>query len=698
MADKLTSVDIPIPDRQSDLISKIVRDSLTNQKNKTNELVDEIAAAAIGTTNAETTAARPYHTNLKQRMDNMWSSVDNFIVSGGVVSINGGDAQKVDVTETYAKVNGIDAKGAAATSATVAFTSANTRLDVVVIQSDSTFTVVTGAESATPVLPDIAATQKALRVLTVGTASVTLSWDARDQGCWYKKDGVMKYEWKIQDAIDDLTAGGDIYVGNGSYYETLTYSYNNKFHYGSSAILYDATGNKHELNGNYYPLYKTLTANDFVKLINDSDTAKLDSVTGWGNIGGSETTFKSTSTTYVNCVQLTSNTVFIAYAYSTTGKSVIATITDNSISYGSEQEFHANTVTDVKSVMLSETSVLVCFDGTGGAQSIVATVSGTTISYAGSAAVFDASGARSSISATKLTAAKVFIGYSDDGTSGHGTGIVAEIAASVVTYGTGVRWNTVSTSTDISAVALSATSVFIAYDAGSDADCIISSISGTTVTYGAAVQFNGTAIAYTSCAKLSATKVLITFQDSSGSTYGECRIANISGTVITLGTNYAFTSVATLHINAYAQSHKYVNICYNDNDNNKGESVLATIDSEDVVTFSDPVEFKNGSTAWISHVPVLSRKVFIGYIDSSSDGEGIIMNLENRDLCIGAIAEDGTTANSRNVILKGGNIYYNFSALEIGERYYIDTDGSLTTTENDYPIGIAVSTTSILMI
>lgn len=274
MASKLTSADISEITRQSDVISKPVRDNFTNLKNKTNELVDEIAAAAIGTTNAETTAARPYHTNLKERLDQIWSGQYNIAASGGVVTINAGDSQKVDVTAFTGTIGGIQVKVAAATSGTIAYTSANTRYDVVVANSDSTFSVVTGAEGANPELPAVASTQKALEVLIVGTASVALGWDARDQGCIFQDEGKMAFAWKISDAVSAITSG-TIFIGKGQYYEEVDlsassdialYYSNGAQHYRSNATKYcikcvNSVGNEEEnikiINGDFYGNSKT---------------------------------------------------------------------------------------------------------------------------------------------------------------------------------------------------------------------------------------------------------------------------------------------------------------------------------------------------------------------------------------------------------------------------------------------------------
>lgn len=217
--DKLTSADIISIGIQDDVDSYPHRTNYENLKNNLNELNDEIAAAAIGTTNAETTAARPYHDSLKNRLDDMWNNQANYIVDGGVVSVSSA-GNTVDVTTGKAKVDGIDCKWDAATSGAISYTGSDTRFDIVVVNSDSSISVVTGVASADPVYPAIAITQKPLAILTVSTTDITAT-DARNQGCWYHDDGYFsKFKFLIQDAIDDISSG-KIFIGKGIYYEEV---------------------------------------------------------------------------------------------------------------------------------------------------------------------------------------------------------------------------------------------------------------------------------------------------------------------------------------------------------------------------------------------------------------------------------------------------------------------------------------------
>jgi len=250
MADKLTSADISEVTRQSDVTSLQHRTNYTNLKNKINELIDDLAAVAIGTTNAETTAARPYHTNLKERLDSIGSGQLPYVKDGGEVTQQGTPDMTVAIAAGEAKINGIDVKWSAVNSGTITAPvistgGITTRYDVVVANTDSTITVVTGSESENAVLPSIASTQRPLAVIKLNSEVTTITTsiieDARCQGCAYCFEGRVKYNWKLQDAIDDLTSG-TIWVGKGNYREDLTYASDHTINFESGADIYDSTG------------------------------------------------------------------------------------------------------------------------------------------------------------------------------------------------------------------------------------------------------------------------------------------------------------------------------------------------------------------------------------------------------------------------------------------------------------------------
>ena len=225
MASKLNASNVSRIGIQENVDSIPLDDNFQALKDKTNELVDEISAVSIGTTNAETTDARPYHTNLKNRLDSIWSGQANYIKEGGAVVISS-TGINAEASAGQAKINGIDVKWDAYTSGNISLAGAgDERFDVVVVKSDSTLAVVTGTPHASdPVLPAVSSTQKALAVLVVTDASITVGWDARNQGCWYYYQGRWAYEWYIQTAIDNIeadTVAAYMLIGDGRYYETL---------------------------------------------------------------------------------------------------------------------------------------------------------------------------------------------------------------------------------------------------------------------------------------------------------------------------------------------------------------------------------------------------------------------------------------------------------------------------------------------
>ena len=180
MASKLTVNDISEITRQSDVTSKPVRDNFTNTKNKINELVDEVAAAAIGTTNAETTAARPYHTNLKERLDSIWDGRRNYLKNGGEVTAQTIPDMTAAIAAGEAKIQGIDVKWVAANTGTITVPpletgGVTTRLDYIVANTDSTLTVVVGNADVSPVFPSIASTQIVLAALVIKSSTTTLN-------------------------------------------------------------------------------------------------------------------------------------------------------------------------------------------------------------------------------------------------------------------------------------------------------------------------------------------------------------------------------------------------------------------------------------------------------------------------------------------------------------------------------------------
>jgi hypothetical protein len=231
--------------RQSDLTSKPLRDNFNNIQTAINDNQTQISALSTAASGAEVSGARPYHTDLKQRLDSINNGQHPYIKSGGNVNQSNPVAMTVTVVMGEANVNGVDCKWINQTSGTITAPSTNNRYDVVVIDTTNSISIVTGSESTTPVFPILSSNQMALGYILLTPSHTTITnsdlTDARGMGAYYFDSGRNVYAWKIQDALDDASAG-NIYIGAGTYYEDLTFPNDKTITFDSGAVLYTSAG------------------------------------------------------------------------------------------------------------------------------------------------------------------------------------------------------------------------------------------------------------------------------------------------------------------------------------------------------------------------------------------------------------------------------------------------------------------------
>jgi hypothetical protein len=231
----LNNSDIEVVPFQGKVWSRILRRNYANIKNAVNDLYNQIAGIQTSATNAETVAARDYSDDLKSRLDFTFADFGSFIVESTIsepfkVTEDSPASMKVNINGGDASVNGvfIHHEGAEL-SGTLTAPATNPRFDVVVLNSDSTISVLTGTASADPVLPAVASSQRALAILTMTPGMTTIPnsaiFDCRGQGAMaFPAIGPKSYHWLIQDAIDAAGSNGRVEVSSGRYYEELDLS------------------------------------------------------------------------------------------------------------------------------------------------------------------------------------------------------------------------------------------------------------------------------------------------------------------------------------------------------------------------------------------------------------------------------------------------------------------------------------------
>jgi hypothetical protein len=202
----------------------------------------------------------------------------------------------------------------------------------------------------------------------------------------------------------------------------------------------------------------------------------------------------------------------------------------------------------------------------------------------------------------------------------------------------------------------------------------------------------------------SSNKVVIAYRDGGNSYRGTAIVGTVSGTSISFGSaSAAFNSASIYYASATFDSNaNKVVLTYRDAGNSDYGTVIVGTVSGTSITFGTPVVFENAYTNFTSSAFDSNlNKIVIGY----SDGYGYIgtsvvftVGSTNNTSFIGITAEAISSAATGPVNVYGG-INAVQTGLTIASDYYVQADGSLSTTSTSpaIKVGQAVSATTINM-
>jgi len=427
---------------------------------------------------------------------------------------------------------------------------------------------------------------------------------------------------------------------------------------------------------------------------------------------GTAVTYDASETAYQAATfDSTNNKVVIGYrdyGNSSYGTAVVATVTGTTISYGSPSVFESGTTNHIVATFDSNAGkvVFVYQDGSNSsfATAVVGTVSGTSISF-GTPVVFESSNSEDFGITFDSTNNKVVIAMRDNSGPGgdeqRGRAIVGTVSGTSISFGSATSF--LADNTDAVSIAYDTTAqkVVISFqDSGSSSrgTAIVGTVSGTSISFGTAAQFELNEIASASATTYDPVnnKVLISYRDST-SGVGKAVVGTLSGTNISFGTAATFLSSNAVNItSAYDTETGAVVITYKNNSDNYTYAVAATI-SGTSVTFSDilTVENSNTTTDTASTYDTNANKSIATYkYNPASTGEGravvFKVGVENRF----PIA-DGAAA-SIDII---GSLSTNQGGLTAGQQYFVQTDGTIGTTADSPSVlaGTAISATELLV-
>ena len=326
-------------------------------------------------------------------------------------------------------------------------------------------------------------------------------------------------------------------------------------------------------------------------------TAIVGTVSGSSISFGTPVVFQTSLARHISATyDSNSQKIIIAYSDNSTsdrGTAIVGTVSGTSISFGTAVVYNSG-FTYFNSATFDSTNnkVVIAYRDDGNSQygtAIVGTVSGTSISF-GSEAVFETAEATEISSTYDSTSGKIVIAYRDKGNSSHGTAIVGTVSGTSISFGAAAVFESASTTYISSAFDSNANKVVIAYRDGGNADsgtAVVGTVSGTGISFGTPVVFNGDSSYFSPVYDPTAKKIVISYRDDAGSGYGTMISATVSGTSISFEAKLVYENSSTTYNSATLDtSNNKVVTAYKDNGaSSYGTAAVLTVGSSNNTSF-----------------------------------------------------------------------------------------------------------------
>ena len=439
-------------------------------------------------------------------------------------------------------------------------------------------------------------------------------------------------------------------------------------------------------------------------------------VTETSEVVGTESVFDTTTNGILDSVSVydpdTQKTI-IAYADRDNGDAVtavVATINGTTLSFGTPVVAHAGSDTEDIGIAYDTTNdrVVITYCNVGNSYfgtAVVGQVSGTSITF-GTPVVYEADTSYYNSVDFDANSGKVVIAYMDSGNNNYGTAIVGTVSGTSISFGTPVVFNSGTSQFMSTVYDPSSQKTVIAYrDSGTlnRGEAIVGTVSGTSISFGSVTLFDSTsgheADNISAAYDPDTQQVIVAYREDNISglkTHGRAVVGSVSGTSITFGDPASFNAVSTQYIAAgYDTNANKVVIAYRDRSNSDYGTVVAGSIDGTSLSFETPVVY-SGTDAVI----------YIGASFNEAAGSFIISYRDMTSLDGTAVAYKAgyitryPAADGSNVRLDIiGSISDNQLDLTAGEKYYVQTDGTLSTTAGSPSVlaGTAISSTELLV-
>ncbi|MFH0712385.1 MAG: hypothetical protein V2A55_00785 [Candidatus Jorgensenbacteria bacterium] len=437
---------------------------------------------------------------------------------------------------------------------------------------------------------------------------------------------------------------------------------------------------------------QTITAGNVVSFINGKIMPGTVAGSTINSVGGQQGPF-STDYRDGGAVGLGSNKFVIAYNYvGGSNVAVVGEVAGNSVSFGTMVSLSPGSATmgwlDIAA--LSSSKVAIAMGGSTGGfigwGAIVCDVSGLSLSCGSpSVANSDLSSAQG-LAITALSSTQFVIGYY---ASAQGSARVGNVSGTTISsYGaeanSGGGYNQQMATLD-------STHFIVAHGGGGGTGrARAGSISGSTITMGSEIIFNNASTIDTDISPISSSQAVVVYKDVANSNQGTAMVLEISGTTVTSNTEYIFNNADSTYLSSVMLDSTHVAIAYKDSDT-YAKAIVGAI-SGTTITFGTEATVNGANTNRTQVASLGSGKFTVSY-DSTYGYTRILEAAGGR--FVGVAKQSGSAGSVVGVITSG--VADVFSSLTTGSTYYALADGSLTTTENTYRVGLAISSTKILL-
>jgi len=221
----------------------------------------------------------------------------------------------------------------------------------------------------------------------------------------------------------------------------------------------------------------------------------------------------------------------------------------------------------------------------------------------GSQHLFDAGSPRTNISVAALSATKVVVVYSNGSATNHGTAKVGTVSGTDVTYGAATEFLSSSAADQIAIGALDATKVIVTYNDNSGTttgSARVGTVSGADITFGSVTDFQPSSggIGSNSMAVISTTRFVVTYQDAADSSNGTSKIGTVIGTTISFGAEEEFRVGSVFQISVAALDATKFIVGYNDiADGQHGTTKVGSLVTGADITASTPGAYTTAAGA-----------------------------------------------------------------------------------------------------